>query len=153
MIKIITFLVISGFLLACHTENHKDQNTAIASTAGNHAEHAEKATELTLNHGAKWKADSTTVANITLLQNIVSIAKKENLENHLQTADALQEGLNKMVRECKMKGADHEALHIWLEQMIAMINDFKNVTSVEIAKVSLDEIEKHINLFSQYFEL
>jgi len=143
----------SGLLLACHTENHKDQNTAIASTAGNHAEHAEKATELTLNHGAKWKADSTTVANIALLQNIVSNAKKENPENYLQTADALQEGLNKMVRECKMKGADHEALHIWLQQMMEIVNDFRNVPSVEIAAISLSEIENHINLFSQYFEI
>jgi hypothetical protein len=153
MIKVITLLLISGFFLACHVESHKDQNTATSPATETHAEHAEKAIELTLNHGAKWKADSTTATNIALLQNIVSNAKKENPENYLQTADALQEGLNKMVRECKMKGADHEALHIWLQQMMEIVNDFRNVPSVEIAAISLGEIENHINLFSQYFEI
>jgi len=152
MIKTITILLSFGFLLACNTGIDKDTNTASRPVAESQAEQDSKTPGLSLHNGAKWKADSNTLLNITLLQNIISKAKKETLENYLQTADSLQDGLNKMISECKMTGADHEALHLWLEQLIERINDLKTVESDAIAKTNLDEIENQLNLFSQYFE-
>ena len=152
MMKNIALLLLLGFLLACNTGIEKDKNTAVRPIAENHAEHAPKASALSLNKGAKWKADSNTLVNIALLQDIASNAKKENLENYLQTANFLQEGLNKMLSECKMKGENHEALHMWLEPLMELINDFNNATTLEIAEISLYEIRNQINLFSQYFE-
>ena len=79
-------------------------------------------------------------------------AKKESLENYLQTAAAIQDGLNKMISECKMKGADHEALHHWLEPLMDKTKELKNANSIETARTISGEIEKQINLFLQYFE-
>jgi len=152
MVKNITLLLVLGFLLACNAGADKDKTTATVPVAENHAEHPAKTSALSLNNGAKWKADSNTLVNVALLQDIASNAKKENLENYLQTANFLQEGLNKMVSECKMKGANHEALHLWLEPLMELINDFNNATTIEIAEISLGEIKNQINLFSQYFE-
>ena len=57
-----------------------------------------------------------------------------------------------MVNECKMKGADHEALHHWLEPVMKKTKELKSANSVENARTIFDEIEKQINLFPQYFE-
>ena len=111
-----------------------------------------KPTGLGLNNGAKWKADSTTLFNVALLQNIISDTKKENLDDYHQIATQLQSGLNKMVAECKMKGADHDALHQWLEPLMEKVKELNNVTSTENAETNLSEIENHLNLFAQYFE-
>ena len=87
------------------------------------------------------------------LQNIVSIAKKETLEDYHQTATRLQDGLNKMVAECKMKGPEHEALHHWLEPLMEKTKGLKNAGSIEDAGIILDEIKNQMNLFSKYFEI
>jgi len=147
--KILTILLVTTLLLACNTGNDKEKATTVTEK---HTEHAGQATDLVLNNGVKWKADSTTVFNVALLQNIISLAKKESLENYHQAATTLQDGLNKMISECKMKGADHEALHHWLEPLMERTKALKNASSIESAKTISGEIEKQLNLFSEYFE-
>jgi hypothetical protein len=143
MKKILTIVLVASLLLACNPGSEKEET---------HQEHSDKATGLVLNNGAKWKADSTTATIVALLQTIVSNAKKESLESYVQTADQLQDGLNKMVSECKMKGADHEALHHWLEPLMEKTKELKNATTTENAAVILSDIESKIKLFTQYFE-
>lgn len=150
MKQILTILFASSLLLACNTASEKEKTTEPA--VENHDEHTDHASLLSLNNGVKWKADSTTVVNVDFLQKIISGAKMETLEDFSQTANGLQEGLNKMVSECKMKGADHEALHHWLEPLMEKVKELKNANNVETAGTISGEIEKQINLFSQYFE-
>lgn len=152
MKQILTILLAANLLLACNAGNEKEKTTTTAPAAETHADHGEQATELALNNGEKWKADSTTLQNVALLQKIVSGTKQENLENHLKIAASLQDGLNKMVSECKMKGADHEALHHWLEPIMEKTKELKNANSIETARTIFGEIEKLLNLFPQYFE-
>ena len=152
MKKILTILLATSLLLACNAGNEKEKITVTAPAAETHAEHAEQVTGLALNNGTKWKSDSTTLLNVDLLQKIITSAKKESLENYSQTAIGLQDGLNKMVSECKMKGADHEALHHWLEPIMEKTKELKNANSIETARTIFGEIEKQINLFHQYFE-
>ena len=115
-------------------------------------EHAAATSGLVLNNGARWKADSVTLANAANLQDIVSAAKKESLEDYLQSATQLQAGLDKMVQACKMQGPDHDALHQWLMPLMEKTKDLKKVTASENAVTTLSEIEKQVNLFTQYFE-
>lgn len=152
MKQILTILLATSLLLACNAGNEKEKITTTAPAAETIANHAEQAIGLTLNNGAKWKADSTTLLNVALLQQLISGAKKESLGNYLQTAAGLQEGINKMVSECKMKGADHEALHHWLEPIMEKTKELKNANNIETASTIFGEIEKQLNLFPQYFE-
>ncbi|MBS1496496.1 MAG: hypothetical protein JSS85_06345 [Bacteroidetes bacterium] len=152
MKQILTILLATSLLLACNAGNEKEKITTTEPAAETIANHAEQAIGLTLNNGAKWKADSTTLLNVALLQQLISGAKKESLGNYLQTAAGLQEGINKMVSECKMKGADHEALHHWLEPIMEKTKELKNANNIETASTIFGEIEKQLNLFPQYFE-
>lgn len=153
MKQLLTILFASSLLLACNTANEKETTKTTKPAVENHDEQTDHATLLSLNNGVKWKADSTTVLNVDFLQKIISGAKKESLEDFSKTANGLQEGLNKMVSECKMKGADHEALHHWLEPLMDKVKELKIANNVETASTISNEIEKQINLFSQYFEL
>ncbi|MEP7106539.1 MAG: hypothetical protein ABI760_01130 [Ferruginibacter sp.] len=152
MNKIITLVLGTSLLLACNSRKDKANGTTPDPATENHQEHAGKAAGLVLNNGVKWKADSTTVLNVALLRTIVSAGKKESLESFVQTATLLQGGLNKMITECKMKGADHAGLHQWLEPLIEKTNKLKKSTVAENAAALLSEIEKDINLFAKYFE-
>lgn len=153
MKKIFAALIVTSFLLACNLQNNAENGSPLdtASTEPQH-EHAEKASGLILNNGAKWKADSITLLNVRALQNIVSNANKESVVNYSKTATQLQDGLNKMINECKMTGADHDALHQWLEPIIEKTKDLKNADSGENASTILNEVEDQLKLFHQYFE-
>jgi hypothetical protein len=153
MKKVLLTLLATGFLLACNPGKKPSENNPSIQTGEDHQGQEKKPEGLVLNNGSKWKADSTTMLNVALLQNIVSKAKKESIENYEQTAVLLEDGLNKMVKECKMKGADHDALHKWLEPLMEKTNKLKKQSNVESAATLLSEIEKQVTLFPQYFEL
>lgn len=147
MKQIIIAAFTTVFLMACNSQGGNEKE---ATTAG-HKDHGEHTTGLALNDGAKWKADSATNNNVAVLKTIVARVKTGD-PGYKQTADELQQGLNKMIAECKMKGPDHDALHKWLEPLIEKIKVLKNETAVEKADTIFKEIEEHINLFTQYFE-
>jgi hypothetical protein len=148
----LAMLIVASLLVACNSQNNKEKAVSPEAPVEKHDGPTEKKTGLVLNNGAKWKADSTTVLNVALLQNIVSGARKGSVEDYIQTASQLQYGLNKMVNECRMKGPDHDALHRWLEPLMEKTNELKKATTIDHAATTLGEIEKHINLFEQYFE-
>lgn len=150
MNKLPVLLFATLLLLACNIQNKYEKSAS--STQATHEEHTEKLAGLNLNNGAKWKTDTATFENAISLQKIVSVTKTESLPEYLQTAAALQDGLNKMVSECKMSGADHEALHHWLEPLLEQTKQLQQATTKEIAVAALINIEKQLNLFTQYFQ-
>lgn len=153
MKQLLPIILVTSLSLACSTGNEKEKTTPTAPVAEIQTDHTENTTGLALNKNKKWKADSTTLLNVKILQKVISVAKNESLENYIKTGEGLQDGLNKMILECKMKGADHEALHQWLEPLMEKTKALKTVTTIENAQQILSEIEKQINLFSQYFEI
>lgn len=148
------FLVLlsTGLLLACQSANDPKESAPADSVATTQEQHAEHAEGLALNNGAKWQADSTTRVNVTLLQRTIADAKTAKTANYLQTAAVLQEGLNKMVKECTMQGPDHDALHQWLEPLMEKVKTLKQADTAEKASAILADIEKHLDLFTQYFK-
>jgi CII-binding regulator of phage lambda lysogenization HflD len=151
MKKVFAIALLYGVLLACNNGGQTEKKETDTAVEAGH-QHQTKSKTIELNNSVKWKADSITFSNVALLKAIVSGTKKESLENYIQTATQLQSGLNKMVNECKMKGADHEALHLWLEPLLEETKELKNVTTIEDAREKMQEIEEQINLFTQYFE-
>lgn len=144
---ILVIWLATNLLLACNSPNNKENREASDTSIV-----IQKPSEPGLNNGAKWKADSTTISNVALLQGIVSNARKETPGDYNQTATQVEAGLNKMIIECKMTGRDHDALHRWLEPIIEKTKELKAATTTEKAAATFNEIEKQINGFTQYFE-
>ena len=91
--------------------------------------------------------------NVGILRTIIADAKNNKPANYAATATKLEDGLNKLVKECKMSGAEHDALHQWLEPMIAKTRELKNTGTGENGEAVLNAIDKQMGLFDQYFEL
>jgi hypothetical protein len=117
--------------------------------------HHTKNNNLVLNNGAKWKSDENTNGNVAQLEATVSaaIGSQSKLTAGFTTiADSLQTGLDKMVKECRMQGPDHEALHQWLEPLMKNVKELKTAGGEEQASTLINDINQQLNEYHQYFE-
>lgn len=155
MKKIVIIILFSSILWACNHEKHSDHNANLNTSEKDSDQHESKSINLTLNNGAKWKADSTTNKNVkSLLISIQSFndGADKSLLAYKNIAMGLQGGLNKMISECKMQGAEHEALHRWLEPLIEQVSKLKNAATVADAAQLYAAIQNQANLYNQYFK-
>lgn len=148
MKKIILFIC-AAFLFACNQSSDKTQ-------ADEHAEHAhEENVALTLNNGARWKADSITnhnVVNLKTLTDNFRIKPFPSLNDYQILGSDLKTGLNTMIQECKMTGPDHDALHHWLEPIQKGANDLSNAKDTTTAKTVFISVGKRIDEYHNFFE-
>ena len=147
------FILVTGFLMACHASENKEIKLQPEQTAEQdaHQEH-EDAIELSLNNGVKWKADNSTNENVSALNNIVTSAKLVTAEDYQNIGRSLQAGIDKMISECRMQGSDHEALHHWLEPLIENNKKLQEVKTIDEGTKTFDLIKKQINLYPNFFE-
>ena len=153
--KIFWIITVSSLLaISCRNDQQSATRKETKSEEVKH-EHDSDAGKLGLNNGARWKADSSTNNNVKELLAIVekfnsSTARSVNTYN--STGIELQAGVDKMIRECKMKGPEHDALHKWLEPMIGEIAKLQKSTNEQEAAVVIRQIEEQLKLYPQYFE-
>ena len=151
-----TFLLLfmsASLLLACDN-TEANRQTVVQPTAETHP-HGEATSALSLNNGAKWHSDERTTKNVATLQAIVGRFKaKDNKDLAAYTAagNDLQAALNTLVSECRMKGEDHEALHHWLEPLLAKVKALQQATSKEDAAALFGAVDEQLNLYPSYFE-
>ena len=115
----------------------------------------DQTTALSLNNGAKWKADSITNRNVSDLKRIVDNFKKKpshSANDYQIVSTDLSNALNKMIRQCKMTGPDHEALHHWLGPILKETNELKNITDTTIAASTFKSIDTRLDVYNNYFE-
>lgn len=131
--------------------------TCILTTKANSRRFQESgSTELTLNKGVKWKVDRVTATNVSALQYIARSTGrfgKPNLAAYLKKGRELQTGILKMIRECRMKGADHVALHHWLEPLVEKVAALNKAANAANADKALLAVRKQLNLFNSYFQI
>lgn len=162
-LKLILLSSIFAFFMSCKDSN---QNTETAETEtehhhdsdemNSHDEHGmEAGTVLALNKGEKWKSDDPTNMHaqnlIVLNQEFRPKAADANLEMFRNYADMLQQELNGMIKDCKMEGPDHDALHLWLEPILNGIKNLKNAENEEKAKEIDTDLSEKIMKYDQFF--
>ncbi|HUZ58417.1 MAG TPA: hypothetical protein VMU83_06520 [Hanamia sp.] len=110
---------------------------------------------MTLNNGAKWKADSITNHNVIRLKdtaNMFRVKPYPELDTYQLLGGYLSNDVDTMLLQCRMKGADHEALHKWLAPIIEQSGRLKNVTDTAVGRRIFDSVDNRINIFNQYFD-
>ena len=144
-----TFLLLSFSLLvfACNSTSDKTEE---------HAEHAHsETTNLALNNGAKWKADASTSNNVLDIKIIADNFKTKpspSVNDYQLLSSDLKNGLDKMIKECKMSGPDHEALHQWLNPILKNTNELKSVSDTTTGSSLFKSIDQKIDEYHNYFE-
>jgi len=155
MKKLWIILLLTGSLLACNNDNASENKKTIVTPEAEHQEQKEDKGDLILNNGAKWKADSSTNENVKSLLAIIEAFNgnvDKSLTAYTDLSNDLQQGLNKMINDCKMQGPDHEALHKWLEPVIDQVSKLKQASSAVNATALFEAIQAQVKLYPQYFE-
>jgi hypothetical protein len=148
-------IILTGALLAC-TNMLNAKNTPIINPFASRHQHETSSEKLVLNNGAKWKVDHTTNNNVN---NIKQILKRfdngtdRSLKAYKKAGDHLQNGLTKMIKECRMQGPDHLALHKWLEPLMAQVVKLKQASTNAAAAHSINFIQLQLSHYNQFFEL
>jgi hypothetical protein len=102
--------------------------------------------KLQLNNGEKWKLDESTRQNMKEIKAYISQASHST---PVLTGNELQKYADKLVKECRMSGPDHDALHLWLGTFLQHVEALKNNSGAESASHALNEDVKE---FDTYFE-
>lgn len=151
MKKLLVLLCINS-LFACNSAT--DQKAETVQTSED-ARHHENAATLALNNGAKWKSDESTNTNVAELEAVVNkfnTTQPKLTANFINVANELQSGLDKMIKECRMQGPVHEALHRWLEPLLENVSALEKTTSEKEALKLFDAIAETLEIYHQYFE-
>jgi len=151
MRKLLMLLCISS-LFAC-TDAGTERKEAVQTTEPVH-QHSEPS-KLALNDGAKWKSDESTNKNVAELEAIVrrfTNRQPKGTADFTSVANELQTGLDKLIKECRMQGADHEALHQWLEPLMKNVSELKSADNEKSSSELFNEISEQLINYHQYFE-
>lgn len=131
-----------------HTSHKHDRETEAHR-------HESAAHNLALNSGQKWETDESTRAHAAELnEQIDAFSEKpapEKEDFHL-LAQTMQEELNQLIKDCRMKGPEHDALHLWLEPVLASVKKLSETDSEEAAGNVFTELSKNTGKFNQYFD-
>ena len=78
-----------------------------------------------LNNGNKWKADEVTKKNVAAMAQVLADTKYAEASNSKLLYTNLQARIDTLVKECGMKGPEHDALHVWLEKVLKDLKEVK----------------------------
>ena len=146
-------LLCTSIFWACNNAGPKKEEAA--KPVETLHEHDEKKSTLELNNGAKWNADESTnnnVADLKLIVDRFAESKSKSVADYTALANELQSSLDTLIKECRMQGADHDALHQWLQPLIEDVNRLKTATTEPEASKLFDEINDKVSAYKQYFE-
>ena len=142
------------FLWACNTNGSSQKEIPARYADTLLHPHEESKPELSLNNGAKWKADKSTNKHVKTLQATTDNFIKSNhtsLADYQYMADELQGGIEKMINECRMKGADHDVLHKWLHPLLRQVKALKTAPATGEATQAFEKIKQQLSLYNKYF--
>ena len=145
---IVIFLLIVG----CTPSENKTEESPKEEHSHHQAEESEK---LTLNNGVRWITDESTKRNVIAIRDLViSLDEKQlqTIENYHTAADEIKAKTNILIKECKMQGADHDALHLWLYPLLDDIKALSISTEPETSKQLFESILHRLYAFDTYFE-
>lgn len=151
MKKLLMLLCMSSWLACTNSSHEHNENTQVTEEAHRHDE----AKKLALNNGAKWKSDESTNKNVKELEAIANRFAEHQPKltaDFTRVANELQTGLDQMIRECRMQGADHEALHQWLEPLMKDVTALQKAVDEKEASKLFSDISGQLNKYHQYFE-
>lgn len=155
----VIILALAPLLFSCNSSGDKTVKTADTAIKAKHKEHESgheqlSASALSLNNGAKWQTDENTRIHVTrLIDSLHAFNAKPNSDHNAYHAFAasMQRDMDSLIRDCRMKGPDHEALHLWLHPVLQDIKDLVSTVTAEEGKESTAMLGRDIEKFNQYF--
>lgn len=123
-------LVILSFIMIACSNNASQEQTVDKDEHKKHdtvtkEAHLSTHTTTHTNKGGKWKADEATKKNVAAIVKIINDGSNLGESNRAKLTMQLQAGIDTLVQQCRMKGPDHDALHVWLEGVLHDVKEMK----------------------------
>lgn len=154
-------LIITLSILTLISCNDTKKQTPVTSTEATHEIINKDASnlynnswtqEIELDNGAKWQANTETNEGvISMVDNLASLPTNTLDEYHL-LAKQLNEDLNYVIKNCTMKGASHDNLHLWLLPLMEKTKALSEVKDIEDASLLKFSIMQNITKYNTYFQ-
>ena len=141
------FLAISLLALISCKNNKKEEVIEVNSLYSN-----TWIKEIKLNDGNKWQANSETNEGILKMQNSIKTQPTNTLVEYFALVEQLNVDKNYVIKNCTMKGASHDNLHVWLLPLIAKIDALSEAKTIEDAAKLKQSIKENINGYADYFK-
>ncbi len=107
--------------------------------------------DIALNNGNKWKANKETTDGVIAMLTLINENKTWNTGEYKKLGDDLNEVKNTVVKECTMKGASHDNLHVWLHPLIEKIEMLQRTESNNEGEYLTYNIKNHLEGYYVYF--
>ncbi|GGH43365.1 hypothetical protein IA57_10990 [Mangrovimonas yunxiaonensis] len=108
--------------------------------------------DIQLDNGTKWNANPETNEGVTNMLRLLENNTPTTLEDYHHLAKALNTEKNYIVKECTMKGASHDNLHVWLHPLIDKIGTLEASKTPEEAQPIYKSIKENITAYHTYFK-
>lgn len=108
--------------------------------------------EIQLNNGSKWEANIETTEGVEKMQELLKTQSTTSIDDYHQLANQLNEVKNKVVKECTMKGASHDNLHIWLYPLIEKVSALSKTNEIDEASKIKESIIDNVSAYKTYFQ-
>lgn len=158
-----TAILLSAFsLMLINCKETKKENPTEAETTIEKVEHdshtgatqeldSSWASDMVLNNGIKWQANKETNDGVMAMLTLINEAKTSTTAEYKKLGDNLNEVKNTVVKECTMKGASHDNLHVWLHPLIEKIEMLQKVENTEEGEYLTSNIKNHLEGYYEYF--
>jgi hypothetical protein len=108
--------------------------------------------QLGLNNGAKWEVNPEMMVYVAASEALVQNFDPSADEAYQTLASNLSENKDKLISSCTMKGASHDALHLWLEPYMGLLSELKKAETEETQKAAVDNIRDSFEAFHTFFQ-
>ena len=152
--SIIIILLITTVVASCKNNDKKEESEIPQEAAQEQVDDllsTEWMKEIQLNNGAKWEANIETTEGARKMQELLKTQTTSTLDDYHQFASKLNDVKKKVVKECTMKGASHDNLHIWLYPLIEKIAALSKTNDLGEASKIKQSIEENIDAYNTYF--
>jgi hypothetical protein len=113
-------------------------------------DHGHDTAMLQFNNGSKWKADAPTKKNVAAIVQVINDSAYSTASTRQELATQLQSRIDTLVKQCRMTGPDHDALHAWLEELIKDVKELKEEDEDFIDAYTA--VKKDLDRFYELFE-
>ncbi len=108
--------------------------------------------DIELNNGSKWSANPETKVGVQNMQNMIKTQTTKALDDYYKLAEQLNNDKNYVIKNCTMKGASHDNLHIWLLPLMDKIEALSQAKTLKEASKLKYSIEINLHAYNDYFE-
>ena len=153
--KYLFIAAVTLFFYSCSEGEHSTESHDHGHDHGTEAHSHDEAATTEINTSGKWIANVETYDAFNNMNQVIKgfWESSEDTRNYAYLSEELSYQTDYMIKNCSMKGEDHDELHKILHPVLTEIETIKNAPSYEEADASIKKIEELIATFFEKFDV